>query len=139
MRAGLRWLAAVAVGVIVFEGLDLLGSSPFAVGWIPAAASLPAVSPFLCGGAAAGAVRQHAAAALLAAAAAVWVRIGVDTAAGVLRGAHPPGASDPVLLLFFGMQWMVPALAGGACAVIVRGGLRWTRAAGARRASRTRT
>jgi hypothetical protein len=124
---------------MVFEGLDLLGSSPFAVGWIPAAVSLPVVSPFLCGAAAASAVRQHAAAALLAAAAAVWVRIGVDTAAGVLRGAHPPGASDPVLLLFFGMQWMVPALAGGACAVIVRGGLRWTRAAGARRASRTRT
>ena len=139
MRAGLRWLAAVAVGVIVFEGLDLLGSSPFAVGWIPATASLPAVSPFLCGAAAGGAVRQHAVAAMLAAAAAVWVRIGVDTAAGVLRGSHAPGASDPMLLLFFGMPWMVPALIGGAAAVLVRGALRRTRAAGARRASRMRT
>jgi hypothetical protein len=120
---------------LVLVGVDLLGSSPFAVGWIPVAATLPVVSPFLCGAAAAGAVRQHAAAALLAAAAAVWARIGVDTAVGVLQGAHPPGVSDPVLLLFFGMQWIGPALAGGACAVLVRGALRWTRAAGARRAS----
>ena len=50
-----------------------------------------------------------------------------------------PGASDPMLLLFFGMPWMVPALIGGAAAVLVRGALRRTRAAGARRASRMRT
>jgi hypothetical protein len=124
LHAGLRWLAAVAVGVVVFEGLDLVGSSPFVLNWIPAAASLPTVSPFLCGAAAAGVVRQHAAAALLAAAAAVWARIGVDTAIGMLQGAHPSGESDAVLLFYFGLPWMLNALAGGVGAVLVRGAVR---------------
>ncbi len=137
MHAVARWGAAVAAGVIVFEGLDLLGSSPLVIGWIPAAASLPAISPFLCGAAAAGAVRQHAVSAVLAAAAAVWVRIAVDSVIGTLQGAHPFSEAG-LLLVVQGTVWMPAAIAGGVGAVLVRGVVRRARAARAERAGRAR-
>jgi len=131
LHAAARWGAAVAAGVIVFEGLDLLGSSPFVIAVVPAAASLPSVSPFLCGAAAAGAVRQHPVLALLAAVTAVWARIGVDSVIGVLQGAHPFGEAG-LFLLVQGTVWMPAAIAGGVGAVVVRGAIRFMRAARAR-------
>ncbi|HYM68513.1 MAG TPA: hypothetical protein VEZ44_02880 [bacterium] len=123
-----RWVAAVAVGVIVFEGLDLLGSSPAVTAWLPVAASLPTLSPFACGAAATGTGRLRIVPALLAAAVAVWARIGVDRAVGTLEGAHPPAEYGLVLVLAFGVPWMLSALAGGAITVLVRGAARrWTR------------
>jgi hypothetical protein len=137
LHPGARWGAAVAAGVIVFEGLDLLGSSPLVVGWIPAAASLTAISPFLCGAAAAGGVRQHAVPAVLAAAAAVWVRIAVDSVIGTLQGAHPFSEAG-LLLVVQGTVWMPAAIAGAVGAVLVRGAVRRIRAARARRISAPR-
>jgi len=136
LRAVARWLAAVAVGVIVFEGLDGLASSPLVTGWISVAASLPSFSPLLCGAAAAGAVRQHAVGALLAAVAAVWVRIGVDSAIGMLHGIHPFSEAG-LFLLAQGMLWMPFAFAGGAGAVLGRGAVRRARAARGARVSGT--
>jgi hypothetical protein len=119
LRAGLGWLGAVAAGVLVFEGLDLLGSSPSAAR-IPGAASLPAISPFLAGAVAAWRVPWGAPLSLLAAAASVWARIGVDRGLGVLRGGHLPAEAGLVLVLAFGAPWTVMALAGGAAAVVLR-------------------
>ena len=124
-----RWVAAVAAGVIVFEGLDLLGSSPAVTSWLPIAASLPTLSPFACGAAAAWTGRLHAAPALLAAVVAVWARIGVDRAIGIVQGAHLSEEYGLVLILAFGVPWMLSALAGGVVAVLARGAARrWTRA-----------
>jgi len=116
-----RWCAAVAVGVIVFEGLDLLGSSPAVTAWLPVAASLPTISPFACGAAAAWTGRLHAVPALLAAAVTVWARIGADRAVGALAGAHLPAEYGLILVLAFGVPWMLSALAGGAITVLARG------------------
>jgi len=121
LRALARWLAAVAAGVLVFEGLDLLGSSPAVVAWAPAAASVPAASPFLCGAVAAWTVRLRPFPALLAAAAAAWARIGADRAVGSLRGVHLPAEYGVVLVLAFGVPWMLSAIVGGAAALLVSG------------------
>ncbi len=110
----------MAVGVAVFEGLDLLGSSPPVVAALPAAASLPAVSPFACGLAAVWASRLPLPAALAAAAAAVWARIGVDRLIGLWHGVNPPPEYGVVLVLAFGLPWMLSALGGGAVAVLAR-------------------
>ncbi len=121
-------MAAVAAGAIVFEGLDLLGSSPSVTAWLPSAASLPTISPFACGAAAAWTGRLRAIPALLAAVAATWARIGADRAVGMWRGVHLPPEYGLVLALAFGMPWTLSALAGGVVAVCVRGAARWYRA-----------
>ncbi|GEM_PF-1382699 len=119
-----RWTVAVAAGVAVFEGLDSLGASPPVVEALPAAASLPAVSPFACGLAAVWATRLPVPAALAAAAAAVWARIGADRVIGMWHGVNPPPEYGVVLVLAFGVPWMVSALAGGAIAALARGAVR---------------
>jgi len=118
LRALARWLAAVAAGVLVFEGLDLL-ASPAVVAWAPVAKSVPALSPFLCGAAAAWTARLRPFPALLAAAAAAWARIGVDRAEGLLRGVHLSSESGLFLVLYFGVPWMLSAVVGGAAVVLV--------------------
>lgn len=120
MRAGLRWLAATAAGVAAFEGLDLVASSPGIVARVPGLIWLPAVSPFLAGLIAGGAVTQGAAPALLAAASVALGRIGVDRGIGLLRGAHLPQESGAVLIVAFGLPWTMMALLGGGSAVFVR-------------------
>lgn len=118
MRAGLRWLAAVVLGVCVFEGLDLLGSSPVISRWIPGAEWLPTVSPLLAGGAAAWCAGPRSGPSLLAAAGAAWARIGLDRGIGALRGANVPAEAGTVLIVAFGGPWTAMALAGGAAAVL---------------------
>ncbi len=118
MRAGPRWLAAVVLGVCVFEGLDLLGSSPVISLWIPGAKWLPTVSPLLAGGAAAWCAGPRIGPSLLAAAGAVWARIGLDRGIGAVRGAHLPAEAAVMLIIAFGGPWTAMALVGGAAAVL---------------------
>jgi hypothetical protein len=118
-RAALWVLAAVAAGVVVFEGLDLIGSSPVFTAALPVAASLPSISPLVAGAVAAGVARPGAVLSLVTAAACVWARIGVDRELGVLQGAHPP-AEAGVVLVGFGFSWMLSALVGGAVVVLSR-------------------
>lgn len=116
MRAAVRWIAAVAAAILVFEGLDALGSVPGSgtLAW------LPAVSPALAGAVAAWIAGARARAALPAAVAAVWGRIGADRAYGMLQGARLPSEFGMVLLLAFGVPWTVMALAGGAVVLLAR-------------------
>lgn len=118
-RTGIRWLAAVALGAIVFEGLDLLGSSPIISRWIPGAGWLTTVSPLLAGGVAAWCAGPGIAS-FLAAAGAVWARIGLDRGIGVLRGVHLPAEAGVILLIAFGGPWTAMALVGGVAAALVR-------------------
>lgn len=119
MRAAIWVLAAVAAGVAVFEGLDLIGSSPVFTAALPVAASLPSISPFVAGAVAAAVARPGAVLSLLAAAACVWARIGVDLELGALQGARPP-AEAGVVLVGFGLSWMLNAAVGGAALVLAR-------------------
>ncbi len=119
MALVLRWLAAVVIGIGVFEGLDLAGSSPVIGERFPVLTSLPAASPFLAGAASAWAAGPAVIPSLCAAAAAVWVRIGVDRALGALHGAHPPAEAD-IVLMAFGVAWSVMAVGGGVTVLLVR-------------------
>jgi hypothetical protein len=120
VRAGLRWLAAVLVGAGVFEGLDLLGSSPSVSRWIPGIDWLPTVSPLLAGGVAAWTAGPGLASSLLAAAGAVWARIGLDRGLGVLRGVSLPAEVGMMLVVAFGIPWTGMALAGGGVVALLR-------------------
>ncbi len=122
--AGLRRLAGIVAGVVVFEGLDLIGSSPAVSGRLPFAAALPAISPFVAGAAAGWVAAPEGVWPLLAAAAAVWARIGVDRVIGALEGAHPPAEAGIFLVLVFGIPWTLQALAGGGAALLGRWVLR---------------
>ena len=53
MRAGLQWLAAVAAGIVVFDGLDVLASSSDIFTRLPLGLWLPVISPLLAGATAA--------------------------------------------------------------------------------------
>jgi hypothetical protein len=120
VRAGLQWLAATAAGIVVFEGLDLLGSGPSSLASLPGMSWLPVISPFLAGVAAAWGARQGALGSLLAALGAVWGRIGVDLGIGALRGVHLPPEAGIVLLVGFWTPWTLTALGGGAVVVVAR-------------------
>jgi len=124
LGAGVRWLAAIAAGVVVFEGLDVIGSTSAVTGPLPLAASLPLISPFVAGAAAAWVAAPGIVWPLLAAAVSVWARIGVDRLIGVLEGAHPPVEAGMVLMLAFGVPWMVQAVVGGAAALLATRALR---------------
>ncbi len=127
MRGLLRWLAAIAVGVAVFEGLDLLGSPPAAGGLASFLAFLPAISPFAAGAAGTLAAGPGAGRSLAAGILAVWARIGVDRAIGVIHGVHPPAEAAFVLVLVFGLPWTIMAAFGGASVVVLRWFLRLRR------------
>lgn len=133
MRRGLRWVAAVAAGVVVFEGMDLLASSAITRVWVPAAESLPAASPLVAGALAAWWASPHPPFALLASASTVWARIGVDRGLGALRGARLPPEAGWVLVLAFGAPWTAAALAGGAVAAAARWLIRRTACGAPRR------
>ncbi len=123
MRGFLRWCVAVALAVVAFEGLDLLGSIPGG-GQIPALSVLPTISPIAVGVVAAWAAGPGAVPSLMASVAAVWARIGADRAIGMLEGAHPPAEAGIVLILAFGIPWTVMALAGGGVVTLGRWVLR---------------
>lgn len=114
MSPVLRWLAAVAVGVAVFEGLDALAA------WGPTMAWLALVSPVIAGAIAAWAVGGSTAGQLLASAAVAWVRIGTDQAVGLLHGVRHPLGVEAAVLVIFGLPWMGMALGGGAIQVLAR-------------------
>ncbi len=124
MRAGLQWLAAVAAGIVVFDGLDVLASSSDIFTRLPLGLWLPVISPLLAGATAAWIAGRSAVFSVLAAAATVWGRVGVDLGIGALRGIHPPPEAGIVLVLAYLVPWTVTALAGGAIVVLVR----WARA-----------
>ena len=125
MRAGLQWLAAVAAGIVVFDGLDVLASSSDIFTRLPLLGLwLPVISPLLAGATAAWIAGGGAVLSVLAAAAAVWGRVGVDVGIGALRGSHPPPEAGVVLVLAYVVPWTLSALAGGSLVVLVR----WARA-----------
>lgn len=131
MRSGLRWLAGVAAGVVVFEGLDLLGSSPDVLTQLPGAAWLPALSPLLAGVTAAWSAAQSSVPSLLAAAATVWARIGLDLGIGILRGVHLSPEYGIVLVAMFGAPWTAMAVGGGVGIALARWARRtWARSRG---------
>ncbi len=110
----LRWLAAVAAGVAVFEALDALAVRGPAVGW------LALVSPLLAGAVAAWAMGGGAGGQLLASAAVAWARIGTDRAVGILHGVRQPPEVEVAIALIFGLPWMGLAVGGGAIQMLAR-------------------
>lgn len=120
VRTGIRWLAAVVLGAVVFEGLDLLGSSPSVSRWIPGVEWFPTVSPLLAGAVAAWYAGPEIGSSFFAAVGAVWARIGLDRVIGALRGAQLPAEAGVILLIAFGGPWTAMALAGGGAAVLAR-------------------
>lgn len=124
MRAGLQWLAAVAAGIVVFDGLDVLASSSDIFTRFPLGLWLPLISPLLAGATAVWIAGGSAVLSVPAAAAAVWGRVGVDLGIGALRGIHPPPEAGIVLVLAYVVPWTLTALAGGGLVVLVR----WARA-----------
>jgi hypothetical protein len=130
-RAVGRWLIAVALAAAAFEAVDALsagsGSSlngRSAGGVAPLLLWLPVISPGLAGFVAAWLAPARARAGLSAAAAAVWARIGADRLAGILHGAQLPPETGVVLILAFGLPWMLTALLGGLLFVLGRAVLR---------------
>ncbi len=124
MRAGLQWLAAVAAGIVVFDGLDVLASSSDIFTRLPLGLWLPVISPLLAGVTAAWIAGQSTMLSVLAAAATVWGRVGVDLGIGALRGIRPLPEAGIVLVLAYLVPWTLTALAGGAIVVLAR----WARA-----------
>jgi hypothetical protein len=124
VRAGLHWLAAVAAGILVFDGLDVLASSSDIFTRLPLGLWVPVISPLLAGVTAAWVAGQNAVLSVLAAAATVWGRVGVDLGIGALRGMHPPPEAGIVLILAYVVPWTLTALAGGGVVVLAR----WARA-----------
>ena len=114
MSAILRWLAAVAAGAAVFEGLDGLAARGPAMAW------LALVSPFIAGAIAAGAAGGGRVGPLLASAAVAWARIGADLAVGFLHGVRHPLGVNAAVAVVFGLPWMGMALGGGAIQVLAR-------------------
>lgn len=118
MGHAVRWLAAVAAGVVVFEGLDALAAQGPAIQWLTLA------SPFAAGAVAGWAAGGRIGSRLLAAATAAWVRIGADRAVGLAHGVRHPLEVELAVAVIFGLPWMGMAVAGGAVAVLAR---RWAR------------
>ncbi len=114
MGPGVRWLAAVAAGVVVFEGLDALAIRGSAVAWLTLA------SPFIAGAVAGWGAGGGTATQLLAAGAVAWVRIGADRALGLLHGVRQPLEVELAVAVIFGLPWMAMAVAGGAALAFVR-------------------
>jgi hypothetical protein len=122
-----RWLLAVVIGAAVFEAVDALSAgSGSSLNGRPAGPFsdvllwLPVVSPGVAGLVAAWAAPPKARAGLSAAVAAVWVRIGADRLIGVVQGAQLPPETSVVLILAFGLPWMITALAGALLVVVGR-------------------
>src|SRR5712692_281092 len=107
MRAPLRWLGAVALGVALFEALDLAAARLPVISW------LTLVSPMLAGVAAAGVCGPGIASPLLAAAAVAWARIGIDRAVGMLHGVALSPEIGPLVIVFFGVSWTGMSASGG--------------------------
>jgi hypothetical protein len=124
MGRAVRWLVAVAAGVVVFEGLDALAAGAPGVAW------LTLVSPFVAGMVAGWGAGDGAVSRLLASAAAPWIRIGADRAIGLLHGVRHPLEVELAVAVIFGLPWMGMAVAGGIGVVLVRR----RRARGVRRA-----
>ncbi len=114
MGPAVRWLAAVVVGVGVFEGLDALAVPGSTIAW------LTLVSPFIAGAVAGWGAGGGVASQLLAAATTVWARIGTDRAAGLLHGVRRPLEVEIAVAAIFGLPWMGMAIAGGFVAALAR-------------------
>ena len=108
-----RWVAAVASGVVVFEGLDALAIRPSAVAWLTLA------SPVIAGAVAGWGAGGGPATQLLAAGAVAWGRIGADRAVGLLHGVRQPLEVELAVAAIFGLPWMVMGVAGSAALALV--------------------
>jgi hypothetical protein len=108
-----RWVAAVAVAVVVFEGLDALAAMGGGVAWVTLA------SPVVAGAMAAWWAGGGAAPRLLASAATAWARIGTDRTIGLLHGVRHALEVELAVAAVFGVPWMLMALAGGIAALLV--------------------
>jgi hypothetical protein len=109
-----RWLAAVAAGGAVFEGLDALA------GHLPEVSWLTLVSPLAAGGIAAWLAGGGGYRRLFAALAVAWARIGADSAIGLSHGVRQPLEVEVAIAALFGIPWMLLAALGGAMVVLVR-------------------
>ena len=114
MSAIFRWLAAIAAGAVVFEGLDGLAARGPGMAW------LALVSPFIAGAITAEAAGGGAAGRLLASAAVAWARIGADLTVGILHGVHHSLGVGAAVAVAFGLPWMGMAVGGGAIQMVVR-------------------
>ena len=114
MIPGVRWLAAVGLGIAIFEGLDMLAVRLPAAGWLTWA------SPFVAGAGAAWSAGAGSVPMLLAAAAVPWGRIGVDRAIGALNGVHLPPEMGLVVVTLFGVPWTAASVAGGVVVALAR-------------------
>jgi hypothetical protein len=114
MIPGVRWLAAVGLGIAIFEGLDTVAARLPIAGWLTWA------SPFVAGAGAAWWAGAGSVPMLLAAAAVPWGRIGVDRAIGALNGVHLPPEMGFVVVALFGVPWTGASLAGGVAVVLAR-------------------
>jgi hypothetical protein len=114
MGPAVRWLAAVAAGVIVFEGLDALAGRESPIAW------LTLVSPLIAGAVAGWAAGAGATSQVLAAATMAWARIGVDRAVGLAHGVRRPLEVELIVAAVFGLPWMGLAVAGGVVAALAR-------------------
>lgn len=118
MEAAVRWLAAVAAGVLVFEGLDILAGRGSAIAWLTLA------SPLIAGGVAGWAAGGGVASQLFAAATTAWARIGADRAVGLAHGVRRPLEVELAVAAVFGLPWMGLAVAGGVIAALARRSVR---------------
>ena len=114
MIPGARWLAAVGLGIAIFEGLDTVAVRFPVAGWLTWA------SPFVAGAGAAWLAGAGSVPMLLASAVMPWGRIGVDRAIGALNGVHLPPEMGLVVVALFGVPWTGASLAGGAAVVLAR-------------------
>jgi len=104
MIPGARWLAAVGLGIAIFEGLDTVAARFPVAGWLTWA------SPFVAGAGAAWLAGAGSVPMLLASAVMPWGRIGV----------HLPPEMGLVVVALFGVPWTGASLAGGAAVVLAR-------------------
>jgi hypothetical protein len=114
MSRGIRWLCAVAAGVAVFEGLDLL------TGRLPGLAWLTLASPFVAGGIGGWVAGGGIGAQLLVAVAVAWGRIGIDRAIGSLQGVPRPDETGLFVMVAFGVMWTLLSCAGAATGALIR-------------------
>jgi hypothetical protein len=114
MGRAVRWLAAVVVGVGVFEGLDALAVPGSAIAWLTLA------SPFIAGAVAGWGAGGGMASQLLAAAAMVWARIGADRIIGAVHGVRRPLELEIAVVAIFGLPWMGMAITGGIVGALAR-------------------
>jgi len=118
MGPAVRWLAAVAVGVGVFEGLDALAVPGSTIAWLTLA------SPFIAGAVAGWGAGGGVASQLFAAAATAWARIGADRTVGFLHGVRRPPEVEIAVAAIFGLPWMGMAIVGGFVAALARRSVR---------------